>query len=148
MNLLPTHLHTAMGMSCRRYFVDHEERVIRIGNTTFEGLMRDPVLHTMPSLAGQRVRVAELILEVNGRTVLQVVRRVYFVLPFDVDGRVDTERFERQQRAFAGLALEGLLGEARRPAAVLDATERFVAQGGRWRPTRALAEKIDGIAFA
>ncbi|WP_428505117.1 hypothetical protein [Roseateles sp.] len=137
-----------MGLSCRRYFLDQEERVIRMRITTFEGLMQNPALHTMPSLAGQRVRVAELIVQVNGRTVLQIVRRMYFVLPFDQDGRVDTQRFERQQRALAGIALEGLLGEARCPAGVLDATERFVAQGGRWRPTRALAQKIDGMAFA
>ncbi|WP_457394560.1 hypothetical protein [Roseateles sp. P5_E1] len=58
-----------MGLSCRRYLVDLDERVVRMKNTTFDGLMRDPDLHTMPALAGQRVRVAELIVEVSGRTV-------------------------------------------------------------------------------
>lgn len=116
-------------------------------NTTFDGLMRDPDLHTMPPLAGQRVRVAELIVEVSGRTVLHIVRRVYFVLTFDPQGRVDTARLHRQQRALAGLAIDAVFAQARRPREVLDAAERFVAQGGRWQPTHALAQRIDPAAL-
>ena len=77
-------------------------------NTTFDGLVRELGLHTMPALAGQRVRVAELIVEVSGRTVLHIVRGVYFVLTFDPQGRVDTDRLHRQQRALAGLAIDAV----------------------------------------
>jgi len=136
-----------MGLSCRRYLVDLDERVVRMKNPMFDGLMRDPDLHTMPALAGQRVRVAELIVEVSGRTVLHIVRRVYFVLTFDPQGRVDTDRMHRQQRALAGLAIDAVFTQARRPREVLDAADRFVAQGGRWQPTHALAQRIDAAAL-
>jgi len=136
-----------MGWSCRRYLVDLEERVVRMKNTTFEGLMREPDLHRMPALAGQRVRMAELIVEVSGRTVLHIVRRVYVVLTFDPLGRLDTERFEQQQFALASVAIEGMLAQARRPREVLEAADRFVAQGGRWQPTHALAQRIDAAAL-
>ncbi len=116
-------------------------------NTTFEGLMREPDLHRMPALAGQRVRMAELIVEVSGRTVLHIVRRVYVVQTFDPLGRVDTERFERQQFALASVAIEGVLAQARRPREVLEAADRFVAHGGRWQPTLALAQRIDAAAL-
>lgn len=136
-----------MGLSCRRYLIDHEEHVIPMKSTTFERLMGDPANHKMPSLAGQRVRFAELLLEVKGRTVLQIVRRVYFVLPFDQDGQVDTQRFQRQMRALASVATAGVFSDAQQPAGVLDAAERFVAQGGRWHPSPALVQRIDKMAL-
>ena len=137
-----------MGLSCRRYYLDREDRVTRMKSTTFEALMRNPEIQRMPLLAGQRVRMAELIVEVSGRTVLRVVRRVYFVLTFDQDGRVDTERFQRQQWAPAGIAINGVFAQAQDASAVLDATDRFVAQGGRWRPAPARAQQIDEMCFA
>jgi hypothetical protein len=137
-----------MGLSCRRYFIDNAEGVIRIRNTTFDGLLRDPDLHRMPSAAGQRVRVAELLVEVSGRTVLRIVRRVYFVLTFDEDGRVDIDRFQRQLWALAGVAIDVVFANLRRPSAVLDAADRFVAQGRRWHPTHALAQRIDEVALS
>jgi hypothetical protein len=136
-----------MGLSCRRYLVDLDERVLRMKNTTFDGLLRDPDLHRMPALAGQRVRLAELLVEVSGRTVLHIVRRVYLVLTFDPLGRLDTDRFQRQQFALAGVAIDGVLAQERPPGEVLDAADRFVAQGGRWQPTHALAQRIDAVAL-
>ncbi|MEO6277357.1 hypothetical protein [Roseateles sp.] len=117
-------------------------------STTFEALVSNPQIHRMPPLAGQRVRMAELLVEVSGHTVLRIVRRVYFVLTFDQDGRVDTERFQRQQWALAGIAIDGVFAQARDSADVLDATDRFVAQGGRWRPSPAVAQRIDEMCFA
>ena len=70
-----------MGLSCRRYYLDQEDRVTRIKSTTFEALIRDPEIQRMPLLAGQRVRMAELIVEVSGRTVLRILRRVYSCSP-------------------------------------------------------------------
>lgn len=137
-----------MGLSCRHYYLDREDRVTRMKSTTFEALMRHPEIHRMPLLAGQRVRMAELIVEVSGRTVLRIVRRVYFVLAFDQDGRADTERFQRQQWALAGIAINGVLAQARNAFDVLDATDHFVAQGGRWRPGPAMAQQIDEMCFA
>jgi len=78
---------------------------------------------------------------------LRSVRRVYFVLTFDPQGRVDTDRMHRQQRALAGLAIDAVFTQARRPREVLDAADRFVAQGGRWQPTYALAQRIDAAAL-
>lgn len=136
-----------MGLSCRRYRVDLDERLVRMKNTTFDGLMQDPDLHRIPVLAGQRVRVAELLVKVSGRTVLHIVRRVYFVLTFDPLGRVDTDRFQRQQFALAGVAIDDVLAQARRSGEVLYAADRFVAQGGRWQPSHVLVQRIDAAAL-
>ena len=116
-------------------------------NTTLERLVRDPLRHTMPALAGQRVRMAEILVELSNRIPIRVVRRVYFVLAFDDTGRVDTERFTRQQWALAETALHPALALPADDERVLDAAASFIAQSGRWRPRRALAQTIDAAAL-
>ena len=50
-----------MGIGCRRFIVEDEDKFVRLKNTLFERLLRDPKHHTMPALAGQRVRMAEIL---------------------------------------------------------------------------------------
>ncbi len=90
-----------MGIGCRRFIVDDEGRLVRLRNAIFERLLRDPQHHTMPALAGQRVRMAEILVQLADRRPIQVVRRVYFVVGFDEAGRLDTTRLQNQQRALA-----------------------------------------------
>ena len=73
--------------------------------------------------------------------------RYAFVLAFDDTGRVDTERFRKQQWALAESALDPALALPGDDESVLDAASRFVAQGGRWRPPEALAQLIDDAAL-
>ena len=110
-----------MGIICRRFIVDHEGKVFRLKSTTFERLMRDPLHHTMPALAGQRMRMAEILVELANRVPL----RVYFVVNFDLAGRLDTERLKRQHRALAESTLDHALAAPSDDDRVLDATSRF-----------------------
>ena len=113
----------------------------------FERLLRDPLHHSMPDLAGQRARLAEIIVELRDRVPVQVVRRVYFVLPFDDQGRVDIERLRKQQRALAASVIDPVLALRMDPTGLHDAADRFIAQGGKWCPTAALARLIDRAAL-
>lgn len=117
-------------------------------SSMFERLVRDPLHHSMPELAGQRARVAEIIVELRDRVPVQVVRRVYFVLPFDDQGRVDIERVRKQQYALAASVIDPVLAPRKAPADLHDAADRFIAQGGKWRPTAELARSIDRAASA
>jgi len=136
-----------VSLSCRRFLLDQEGRLVRLKNTTFERLVRDPLHHTMPAMAGQRVQMAEILVELSNRIPIRVVRRVYFVLTFDGTGRVDTERFRKQQWALAESALDPALALPADDKSVLDAASRFIAHGGRWRPRAALAKLIDDAAL-
>lgn len=84
-------------------------------SSMFERLVRDPLHHSMPELAGQRARVAEIIVELRDRVPVQVVRRVYFVLPFDDQGRVDIERIRKQQYALASSVIDPVLAPEKIP---------------------------------
>ena len=83
-----------MGISCRRFIVDEEGKLVRLRNSIFERLLRDPRHYTMPALAGQRVRMAEILVQLVDRRPIRVVRRVYYVVSFDEAGRLDTTRFD------------------------------------------------------
>jgi hypothetical protein len=136
-----------MGLSCRRFLVDPQDRLVRLKNSTFDPLVRDPAHHTMPAMAGQRIRMAELVVELANRIPIRVVRRVYVVIAFDEIGRVDTERFLKQQWALAESALDPALRRGKGDERILDAASRFVAQGGRWRPSATLSQLIDNAAL-
>ena len=131
-----------MGIGCRRFIVDDEGRLVRLRNAIFERLLRDPQHHTMPALAGQRVRMAEILVQLADRRPIQVVRRVYFVVGFDEAGRLAAMRFQNQQWALAESAPDRVLAVPSDDNRVLDAASRFIAQGGRWRPSNQLAQHI------
>ena len=136
-----------MSLSCRRYLVDKQDGIVRMKGSMFERLLRDPLHHSMPDLAGQRARLAEIIVELRDRVPVQVVRRVYFVLPFDDQGRVDIERLRKQQRALAASVIDPVLALRMDPTGLHDAADRFIAQGGKWRPSAELARLIDRAAL-
>jgi hypothetical protein len=136
-----------VGIGCRRFIVDEAGTLVRLRNAIFERLLRDPQHHTMPALAGQRVRMAEILVQLADRRPIQVVRRVYFVVGFDEAGRLDTMRFQHQQWALAESALDRVFDMPSDDDRVLDAASRFVAQGGRWRPSKELAQHIDDTAL-
>jgi hypothetical protein len=53
----------------------------------------------------------------------------------------------RHQRANAELAWTPRFVEPAGTSTVVDATSRFVAQGGRWKPSRTLARRIEAAAL-
>ncbi len=136
-----------MGIGCRRFIVDDDGKLVRTRNTIFERLLRDPQHHTMPALAGQRVRMAEILVQLADRKPIRVARRVYFIVSFDEAGRLDTPRFQQQQWALAESALDRGFDMPGDDGHVRDAAPRFIAQGGRWRPSNNLAERIDDAAL-
>ena len=132
-----------MGIGCRRFIVEDEGSLVRLKNTLFDRLLRDPKHHTMPALAGQRVRMAEILVQLADRRPIRVARRVYFIVQFDEAGRLDTARFQEQQWALAESTLGSVFSVPGDDDRVLDAASRFIAQGGRWRPSDELAQRID-----
>jgi hypothetical protein len=122
-----------MGFSCQRYLVAGDETIYRLAYTKFDRMLRDPVHHLMPLFAGQRVRTAEVIVELVGRVPVAVVRTTFAILTFDGEGRIVPSKLRRQQFALAELALAPGLATSRSTETVIDATSRFVAQGGPQR---------------
>jgi hypothetical protein len=81
---------------------------------TFDRMLRDPASHRLPIFAGQRVRMADLIVELADRGPRRIVRRTFAVLAFDDQGAIDTARFDGQQVALAESAIASVFAGAGR----------------------------------
>ena len=87
--------------------------------------------------------MVEAIVEVHERRPRAVVRLVYGMLGFDEEGRLDRPALIRQNAALAELSMDRVLGQSGMPGeTIVDASSRFVAQGGRWQPSPSLEQRI------
>lgn len=136
-----------MGLSCRMFLLDQDDGLYCLPNTKFEQMLRKPTSYRLPRFAGARVRMAEVIVELLDRQPNRVIWSTFGLLTFDDKGCFDPGAFDRHQRARAELALAPLMAELGRAATIVDAASRFIAQGGRWMPSRTLARRIDEAAL-
>src|SRR5438067_8705655 len=98
-----------MSFAYRKFIVNDDGTLTKLRSTIFDRLLRDPQHHSMPALAGKRVRMADIIVQLEDRRPIRVVRREYFVVSFDEAGRLDTTRFLKQQWALVESALDPVL---------------------------------------
>jgi hypothetical protein len=121
-----------------------DDTLYRLPGTKFTGMLHNPGRYRIPLFAGQRVRMAEAVVEIQNRVPSRVVRLTYDMLTFDDEGRLDSKVFERQQAARAELAL---FEPERSRTKIVDASSRFVANGGRWLPSPSLARLVRHAAL-
>jgi hypothetical protein len=129
--------------STRTFILGPDDTLHRLANAKFFRMVDDPESDRLERFAGQRVRMAEAIVEVRDRAPCAVVRLVYEMLGFDAEGRLDRATFMRQNAALAELAMSHVIPRLEaEETAVIDAGSRFVARGGRWQPSPSLEQEI------
>ena len=132
-----------MSYSTRTFILGPDDTVYRLASAKFSRLVDDPESHRLERYAGQRVRMAEAIVEVRDRAPFAVVRLVYEMLEFDAEGRMDRATFIRQNAALAELVMARVIPRLEaKETAVVDAGSRFVARGGSWQPSAVLEREI------
>jgi hypothetical protein len=136
-----------MHLSFRTFLLDRDDGLYRLSNTIFDRMLRNPTSHVLPRFAGQRLRMADVAVELMDRKPIRVVRTAFSILTFDDEGFLDSTAFEHHQRARAELALAPALGPRARHANVVPATQRFVDQRGRWAPSVVVARLIERAAL-
>jgi hypothetical protein len=125
-----------VGYSTRTFILGPDGTIYRLASAKFSRMLDDPRRHRLPRFAGQRVRMAEAIVEVRDRAPVAVVRLIYEMLGFDAEGRLDRAAFIRHNAALAELAMSPVIPRLEaEETAVVDAGSRFVARGGSWKPT-------------
>ena len=132
-----------MTYSPRTFILGPDDTLYRLASAKFSRMVDDPNSHRLERFAGQRVRMAEAIVEVRDRAPCAVVRLIYEMLGFDGEGRLDRATFVRQNAALAELAMSHVIPRLEaEETAVVDAGSRFVARGGRWQPSPSLEQEI------
>ena len=129
------------------FLLDQDDGLYRLPNTKFEQMLRNPTSHRLLRFAGARVRMTDVAVELRRRQPIRVVRITFGFLTFDGDGYFDASAFDRHQRARAELGLAAPITEPGGGETVVDAANRFVAQGGLWAPSRSLQRRIDAAAL-
>ena len=135
-----------MGLSFRMFLLDQDDGLYRLAGTKFEKILRNPTSCRLPRFAGTRVRMTDVAVELWKRKPVRVVWIAFGFLSFDRDGFFDSPAFKRHQRARAELGLAQPIA-AGSSGTIVDAANRFVAQGGLWAPSRTLQRRIDAAAL-
>ena len=134
-----------MRVAFRHYLLDSEGMLHRLPSAALDRMLQAPNRHRLARFAGQRVRSAEVVVEmVDGRPI-SVVRSVFNMLTFKRDGTLIPPLRDRHVRARAELALA--LDSPDPRASVAEASTRFVARGGQWKPSAALVRRIEQTAL-
>ena len=128
------------------FLLDQNDGLYRLPSTALEQMLRDPSSYRFPRFAGARVLMTDVVVELIDRQPIRVLWTTFSILTFDGEGYFESIAFERHQPACAEPALAPPVAEPERAATVADGANRFVAQGGRWAPSRTLARRIDEAA--
>jgi hypothetical protein len=91
--------------------------------------------------------MTDVLVEMHDRRAIRVFRAAFSFLVFDAEGCVDAAAFQQQQWARAELAMASLGTESEEALVVVDASNRFVSQGGNWRPSEKLVRLIEQAAL-
>nr|WP_214699432.1 hypothetical protein [Variovorax paradoxus] len=137
-----------MSLSSRIFLLSGDDMLHALAGNAFMRMLRKEDNCRIPDFAGQRVRQAHLVVEVVDRNPVQVVHQTFCVLDIDTDGLLDVERLNLQQFA----RVEDFLAQvpqspAQSSAVVVEAANRFVAQGGSWQPDERLQVRLHAAAL-
>ena len=137
-----------MGLTCRKYLLDRDNTLWLLPSTKFDQMLRDPASHVISIFAGQRVRMADLVVELVNRVPVRVVRSTFAMLEFDHKGCIASEEFESRQAAIADTAIShAFISVNDSHEAIVEASTRFIARGGQWIPSSKLALVIYDAAL-
>jgi len=132
-----------MTYSPRTFILGPDDTLYRLASAKFSRMVDDPESHRLERFAGQRVRMVGVIVECHERRPRAVIRLVHQMLGFDEERRLDSTAFVRQNAALTDLAVDRVVGQSGRPGeTIVDASSRFVSQGGRWQPSPSLEQAI------
>ena len=136
-----------MGLSCRRLFIANDGGIYRMSNAKFDRMICSPASERVALFAGQRIRSAEVLIETVDRKPWRVRRATFTIFQFDEQGCVDAGRYEEQQMAMVEVMIAPVFGGKKSTKNIVDAKDKFVAQGGSWSPAVPLKNQIEKTAM-
>jgi hypothetical protein len=138
-----------MGLGLRIFFIDNDNKIKKIPLSRFERIFaRDPKeLH--PEYNDTRIRYAEVIVEMENRKPISILRIHYGYLLFDSKGRVDQEFLDREAQVAIGMLPP--LSISRESEKVINADDKFAQKRFKheftWAPTKELEDAIIAKVF-
>ena len=134
-----------MSIRLRHYLLDMDGDLYHVPSAAFDRMLRDPSHHPVPRFAGQRVRSAEIAVQLMDRQPIAVVHSSYSMLTFKKNGALVSPLSDTHVRARVELALP--IGPPVGNTAVADASNQFLARGGKWSPATPVRRRIEQTAL-
>ena len=97
--------------SVRHFFVSDDSEIFRVPNAKFERLLRGSFEKKIERFAGKGVRAAEIIVKLENRKPVQVLRAIYYYLHFNEKGILDYDRFMKDGGIVANAGIPDIFGE-------------------------------------
>ena len=79
--------------SVRHFLISDDDEILRVPNTKFERLLKGSFEEKTERFARKRVRAAEIIVRLENRKPVKVIRGIYYYLHFNEKGILDCDRF-------------------------------------------------------
>jgi hypothetical protein len=135
-----------MTWSLRLFMLGDDDQFFRLPAAGYARMLRHPSDYPVPIFANQRVRCAEAIVELESRRAVRVKRMLFWNARFDDRGVLDTAALGPQSAAAID-ATEVASPSPKVVKEVVDASVRFQAEGGSWKPTPAERVEITQMAL-
>lgn len=138
-----------MGLSIRYILVDDDDKVFRIPAARYNRLRDGDPKEALPEYKDSMLRYAEVIVELENRIPVSIVRVVYGYLKMDSEGKADQHFLENEIRAVAeSLPPMPFSGEFKN---VISARDKFARKRFKhefsWTPSFELEERILNLSF-
>lgn len=136
-----------MATSPRYYLLAEDGTIHRLARSAFYDLIVQKVAVPFPELSGQRVRLATILVRLDGRRPVSVAGATFNYMTFREDGFFDSGEWD-QASEFTIRTWE--LPTVDSPPSVLDGRQRFDArrrQDGTWTPTDELRQRLEIAAI-
>ena len=136
-----------MGLSSRLLLLTADDVLHRLAEADFARLCQDKRAWHLPVFASQRIRWVSLVVELFDRQPIRVRAPQPWIPGSDDSGRLDVNRMNRQQVARPDAAIAPVLTPKSNDT-VIDASSRFAARGGLWKPNADVSARLNAAALS
>ena len=130
--------------------VTDEDEIIRLSNAKFERLYSNPPKDNLEEFAGQRVRWAEIIVELDNRKPSKILHATYGYLHFKSDGCLNGDRLMQDAAVAMNAGFPDFFVEEE-PQNVINAQQEFAKRQRDhsvwWKPNSTLERQIFDAAM-
>ena len=131
--------------SLRHFFISDDNEIFRIPNTKFERLLNGSLEKKTERFAGKRVRTAEIVVKLENRKPVQVLRAIYYYLHFNEKGILDYDRFMKDGGIVATAGIPDIFAE-KVQSNLINARQEFAKRQRDhavwWKPSMQLERNI------
>ncbi len=138
-----------MGLSLRIYFIDDDDKIIRIPLTRFERIRDRHPKELLLEYKNSRIRYAEIILELENRKPVSIARAIYRYLQVDSEGKVEQDFIDKELQVAMGMVPSIQLPGT--PENIIHASNKFAQKRFKdefvWTPSHELEQEIFNKLF-